>query len=107
MRIAIAGSTGIVGRKVVAAATGAGHEIVELARARGVDLTAPDGLAERLAGVEAVIDVTQGSSNDEDTATEFFTTVSRNLGDAAKAAGVQRTVVLSIIGIEQMPDFGY
>lgn len=107
MRIAIAGSTGLVGREVVSAATDAGHEIVELARAKGVDLTAPDRLVERLAGAAAVIDVTQGSSLEENAATEFFTTVSRNLGEAAKAAGVGRTVVLSIIGIEQMPDFGY
>ncbi|EON22614.1 hypothetical protein CF8_3469 [Nocardioides sp. CF8] len=107
MRIAIAGSTGLVGRNVVAAAKAAGHDIVELARESGVDLTVPDGLAERLAGAEAVIDVTQSPSLDESVATEFFTTVARNLGEAATAAGVPRAVALSIIGVDQMLDYGY
>lgn len=106
MRIAVAGSTGLVGRQVVAAATEAGHEIVELAREKGVDLTVSDGLADRLNGVEAVIDVTQGPM-DEPEASAFFTTVARNLGEAATAAGVRRSVVLSIIGIDHMPDYGY
>lgn len=106
MRIAIAGSTGLVGRQVAEAATAAGHEIVELARQKGVDLTLPDGLADRLSGVDVVIDVTQGPL-DEPEASEFFTTVARNLGQAATDAGVARSVTLSIIGVDQMPDYGY
>jgi uncharacterized protein YbjT (DUF2867 family) len=107
MRIAIAGSTGLVGRNVVAAANAAGHDVIELAREQGVDLTSPKGLADRLAGADAVIDVTQSPSLDEAEATEFFTTVARNLGEAAASAGVTRTVVLSIIGVDKMPDYGY
>lgn len=106
MRIAIAGSTGLVGTQVVAAAIAAGHEVVELARQHGIDLTVADGLAERLIGVDAVIDVTQGPL-EEPEASEFFTTVARNLGEAATTAGVTRSVVLSIIGIEKMTDYGY
>jgi uncharacterized protein YbjT (DUF2867 family) len=105
MRIAIAGSTGLVGRNVVAAARTAGHDIVELAREKGVDLTSPDGLTERLVGVDAVVDVTASPSLD--TASEFFPTVARNLADAATAAGVARSVVLSIIGVDAMPDYDY
>jgi uncharacterized protein YbjT (DUF2867 family) len=93
MRIAIAGSTGLVGRQVVAAAAAAGHEIVELARQRGIDLTAPEGLA-------------QGPL-DEPEASAFFTTVARNLGEAATDAGVSRSVTLSVIGVDQMTDYGY
>lgn len=107
MRIAIAGSTGLVGRHVVAAATAAGHEVVGLARANGIDLTAPAGLAERLAGVDAVVDVTASPGIDPAQATTFFTTVAHNLGEAATAAGVTRTVVLSIIGVDAMPDYDY
>jgi uncharacterized protein YbjT (DUF2867 family) len=106
MRIAIAGSTGLVGSKVLAAATAAGHEVVELAREHGIDLTVANGLADRLAGVEAVIDVTQGPL-EEPAASEFFTTVARNLGEAASAAGVTRVVTLSIVGIDEMTDYGY
>ncbi|WP_456696349.1 SDR family oxidoreductase [Aeromicrobium sp. P5_D10] len=106
MRIAIAGSTGLVGSRLVSAATAAGHEVVGLARELGVDLTSPEGLADRLAGVDAVVDVTQGPL-DEPEASRFFTTVARNLGEAATAAGVKRTVGLSIIGVDAMPDYGY
>lgn len=107
MRIAIAGSTGLVGRNVVAAATAAGYEVVGLARENGVDLLNPEGLAERLAGVDAVVDVTASPGIDGDEARTFFTTVARNLGEAAKQAGVSRSVVLSIIGVDTMPDYGY
>lgn len=107
MRIAIAGSTGLVGRNVITAATAAGHDIVELARENGVDLTVPDGLADRLRGVDAVIDVTQSPSLEEAPATAFFTTVARNLGQAATTAGVTRSVALSIIGVDKMLDYGY
>ncbi|KQV76070.1 hypothetical protein ASC61_14240 [Aeromicrobium sp. Root344] len=107
MRIAVAGSTGLVGRNVVAAATAAGYEVVGLARENGIDLTSPDGLAERLVGVDAVIDVTASPGIDEEASTKFFTTVARNLGQAATEAGVARTVVLSIIGVDAMPDYGY
>lgn len=107
MRIAIAGSTGLVGRNVVAAATAAGHEVVGLARENGIDLTSPDGLAERLDGVDAVVDVTASPGIDEAESTRFFTTVARNLGEAATKAGVARSVVLSIIGVDAMPDYGY
>lgn len=107
MIIAVAGATGLVGRQVVAAAQDAGHQLIELARGKGVDLTSPEGLAARLAGAEAVIDVTQSPTMEEAGATAFFTTVARNLGTAAKAAGLSRTVLLSIIGVDAIPDFGY
>ncbi len=107
MRIAIAGSTGLVGRNTVAAAQAAGHDVIELAREHGVDLTSPEGLVERLSGADAVIDVTASPGIDGDEAEKFFTTVARNLGEAATAAGASRSVVLSIIGVDQVPDYGY
>jgi uncharacterized protein YbjT (DUF2867 family) len=66
-----------------------------------------DGLAARLTGADAVIDVTQSPSLDQGRATLFFSTVARNLGGAAAAAGVGRSVVLSIIGVDQVLDYGY
>jgi uncharacterized protein YbjT (DUF2867 family) len=107
MRIAVAGATGLVGRQVNEVASQRGHEIVPLARSLGVDLTSVTELDDVLTGVEAVIDVTQSPTMDDVQATEFFTTVASNLGAAARAAGVQRTVVLSIIGVDAIPDFGY
>lgn len=106
MRIAVAGSTGLVGSQVVAAAQAAGHSVVGLAREDGIDLTSPEGLDERLAGAGALIDVTQSPTIDIEAVT-FFETVAANLGDAAISAGVARTVVLSIIGADRVPEYDY
>ena len=107
MRIAIAGATGMAGTAVTVAAGAAGHDVVEISRTRGVDLLTGMGIEEKLYQVDAVIDVTNTASQDEAAATEFFTSVARNLGAAARRAGVSHTVVLSIIGADKTPDFGY
>jgi uncharacterized protein YbjT (DUF2867 family) len=100
-RIAVAGATGRVGRHVVDVLTERGHEAVAMSRATGVDVITGDGLADALAGVECVIDVATGPSPDRQAATEFFTTSTRNLQEAGERAGVQRIVVVSIIGIDE------
>lgn len=107
MRIAVAGATGLVGRPLVAQAREAGHEVVEIARSRGIDLTAGDQLSTALAGVDAVIDVAQSPSLEQQVATEWFTNVAQRLGNAARQAGVRRTVALSIVGVDRTPDLGY
>ena len=58
MRIAVAGGTGVVGRHVVEAARERGHDVVVLSRANGADVLTGKGLAERMQGADAVIDVT-------------------------------------------------
>jgi uncharacterized protein YbjT (DUF2867 family) len=100
-KIAVAGATGRVGRHVVDVLTERGHEAVAMSRATGVDVITSDGLADALAGVECVIDVATGPSPDRQAATEFFTTSTRNLQEAGERAGVQRMVVVSIIGIDK------
>src|SRR5690349_18972659 len=107
MRIAIAGATGLIGRQLTALARSEGHEVVEIARETGFDLLVGDGLADALAGADAVVDVTQSPTLDEDEASTFFRAVADNLGGAARAAGVARTVVLSIVGADRSPDYGY
>jgi uncharacterized protein YbjT (DUF2867 family) len=97
MKIAIAGATGLIGAQLAALAHQEGHEVVEITRAAGLDLLAPDG-------VEAVVDVT---SAPQETAGEFFPAAAANLGRAATAAGVRRTVVLSIVGADRSPDYDY
>jgi uncharacterized protein YbjT (DUF2867 family) len=102
MKIAVAGATGRVGRHVVEVLEAQGHDVVAMARARGVDVITGDGLAEALDGSDAVIDVATGPSPDEQAATEFFTTATRNLQEAGAKAGVKRIVVVSIIGIDRL-----
>lgn len=106
MKIAVAGGTGVVGSVLVTRLRASGHEPIVLARASGVDLLSGDGLEDLLDGVEAVVDVTSVGTTSATTATEFFTTTSRNLLEAGYAAGVRHHVLLSIVGIDVTP-FGY
>jgi uncharacterized protein YbjT (DUF2867 family) len=100
-RIAVAGATGRVGRHVVDVLEDDGHEVVPISRSTGVDVVTGDGLAEALAGVTTVIDVATGPSPEQEAATRFFRTAARNLQEYGERAGVQRLVVVSIIGIDR------
>jgi uncharacterized protein YbjT (DUF2867 family) len=106
VRIAVAGGTGLVGRHVVAGARRNGHEPVVLSRSRGVDLRSGVGLAPALDGVEAIVDVTNAGTTEEEAASGFFIDVARTLQRVAADRGVKHIVTLSIVGIEKVP-FGY
>lgn len=100
-KIAVTGATGRLGRPLVEILEGQGHEVVPIARSKGVDVITAEGLAEALDGVDAIVDAATGPSPDEKEATEFFTTSARNLHEAGAAAGVKRIVLVSIIGIDK------
>jgi uncharacterized protein YbjT (DUF2867 family) len=102
MNIAIVGAAGMVGSQLVGLAKSRGHEVIALDKESGTDVTAPEGLAEALAGAEAMVDVTQSPSLREEDATAFFTRAAENLGKAATEARVRRYVVLSIIGVDKI-----
>jgi uncharacterized protein YbjT (DUF2867 family) len=106
MDIAVAGATGVVGRHVVEVARARGHRVVGLARSYGVDLTTGAGLADRLAGVDAVVDVTSVATQKAQESENFFGGVTRTLLAAEEAAGVGHHVALSIVGIDDVPS-GY
>lgn len=100
MRIAVAGGTGTVGRAVVAEVERTGHESVVLAPSTGVDLTTGAGLDEALAGVDAVIDVSNAAVWTREASESFFTAVAEHLLAACSRAGVGHLVVLSIVGAD-------
>src|SRR5438105_4237510 len=100
-RIAVAGATGRVGRHVVDVLREAGHEVVPMSRANGVDVITGEGLAAALAGVDAIVDTATGPSPDQEQATAFFTTAAGNLQAAGRDAGVGRIVVASIIATDR------
>ena len=106
MKIAVAGGTGVVGAHVVREAESAGHEVLSLSRATGVDLTSGTGLAERLRGVDAVIDCLSVETVRRKAAVDFFTTTTRTLLAAEAAADVPHHLVLSIVGIDRVT-YGY
>lgn len=59
MKIAVAGATDAIGKVIVEKAREAGHDVVEMSRAQGVDLLEGTGIEEALAGVDTVIDASQ------------------------------------------------
>jgi uncharacterized protein YbjT (DUF2867 family) len=96
-RIAVVGASGRAGHHAVDLLTERGHEVVPVSRTHGVDVITGEGLAEALAGVDAIIDVATGPSPEEQPATEFFLTSARHL----QAAGAPLIVVASIIGVDR------
>jgi uncharacterized protein YbjT (DUF2867 family) len=100
-RIAVTGATGRLGTPLAEILRQRGHEVVEIARSRGVDVISGEGIDAALGGVETIIDAATGPSPDQEQATEFFTTSARNLQRAGAEAGVKRIVLVSIIGIDQ------
>ena len=106
MKIAVAGGTGVAGRRVVEALIAAGHEPVVLARSTGVDVLTGAGLDAALAGVDAVIDATNKMTASRRAAVTFFETAGRNLTAAATRAGAGHFVTLSIVGIDRVK-YGY
>jgi uncharacterized protein YbjT (DUF2867 family) len=101
-KIAVAGATGRVGRHVVDVLEEAGHDVVPMSRATGVDVVTGEGLSEALAGVESIVDAASWPTNEQKPATEFFLASSRNLQEVGGRAGVQRIVVVSIIGADRV-----
>lgn len=100
-KIAVAGATGRLGRHIVDVVEERGYEAVPMSRSLGVDVVTGAGLAEALAEVETVIDAAAYPLNEQGPATEFFVASSWNLHHVGAQAGVQRLVVVSIIGIDR------
>jgi uncharacterized protein YbjT (DUF2867 family) len=107
MKIVVVGGTGLVGRGLVDGLRERGHEAVAAAPSTGVDTLTGAGLAEVLAGAEAVVDVTNSPSFAPDDVLRFFTTSTTNQVAAERAAGVAHHVIVSIVGADGLPDSGY
>src|SRR6478672_8034072 len=100
-KIAVAGSTGRVGRHVVDVLEAQGHEVVPISRSTGVDVITAAGLAEALEGVESVVDAASWPTSEQEPATEFFLASAANLQAYAERAGVRPVVVTSIVGADR------
>ena len=101
-KIAVAGATGRVGSHTVEVLEAAGHDVVRMSRSTGVDVVTGEGLSEALAGVDTIVDAAWWPTNEQGPATEFFIAAARNLQEEGERAGVQRIVVVSIIGADRV-----
>jgi len=106
-QIIVVGGSGRVGSRVVEKLGAHGHHAVAVSRRSGVDAYAGEGIVEALRGADVVVDVTQAPSYVPDEAREFFTTLTRNLVEAERSAGVRHHVGLTIVGTDRPQDIGY
>lgn len=107
MKIVVIGGTGLIGSRVVEKLKANGHEAVAAAPSTGVNTITGEGLAETLAGVDVLVDVSNSPSFEEQPAMDFFQTAGRNLTAAEMDARVRHHVALSVVGTERMLDSGY
>lgn len=106
MKFAIIGGTGLIGSQVVRNLNEAGHEAVPHSPSTGVDLLTGQGLDSALDGADVVVNLTNSPTFD-DASPAFFRTSMDNLVAAAKKAGTGHFVILSIVGVDQVPDLDY
>jgi uncharacterized protein YbjT (DUF2867 family) len=107
MKVVIIGGTGLIGRKLAARLEAAGHEVVAASPSTGVNSLTGEGLKEALAGANAVVDVTNSPSFEDNAVMDFFRRSTGHLLGAAGAAGVSHYVALSVVGCDRIRDSGY
>src|ERR1700760_858750 len=107
MKIVVIGGTGLIGSKTVAILRQGGHQGGAASPQNGVNTLPGEGLKAAMAGAQVVIDLANSPSFEDKAVLEFFQTSGRNLLAAEAAANVQHHVVLSIVGIDRVPDQGY
>ncbi|MEV6296158.1 SDR family oxidoreductase [Streptomyces sp. NPDC051896] len=106
MKISVIGGTGLIGSQVVKNLNAAGHEAVPHSKSTGIDIISGQGLDEAVAGADVVVNLTNSPTFDE-ASLAFFQTSMDNLLAAAHKSGVGHYVILSIVGVEQVPELDY
>jgi uncharacterized protein YbjT (DUF2867 family) len=106
MKLTVVGGTGRIGSQVVQKLTAAGHQAVAAAVSTGLDLITGEGLDQALDGAEVVVNVANSPTFDE-ASLGFFRVSMTNLLAAGERAGVRHQVVLSIVGVDQVPQLDY
>ena len=124
MNVVVAGGTGLLGRAITKALLDAGHTVVVASRSQPArdpidaraswvraDVTDPPTLPAALAGADAVVDAVQFPNSPIEDPKKGLTFEridlggTKNLVDAAKAAGVPRFVGLSGVGAAEDAEF--
>lgn len=107
MKIVVIGGTGLIGSQVVRLLSEQGHEAIAASPRSGVNTLTGAGLAEVLTGADVVVDVSNSPSFETEAVLNFFRTSTANLLAAEAVAGVRHHVILSIVGLEGLPENGY
>lgn len=104
MTIVVLGGTGLTGARLVERLRADGHDVAPAARSTGVDAVSGAGLDAAVAGAEVVVDVTNAPPSGPLTQVEHFTAATGNALAAEARAGVAHHVLLSIVGLERVPE---
>ncbi|AEV73854.1 putative nucleoside-diphosphate sugar epimerase [Mycolicibacterium rhodesiae NBB3] len=107
-RVLITGATGTLGRRVLPAASAAGHRVFALSRRartdesagvqwRCADLLTGSGIDEAVDDVDVIVHCATQGTRDKDV------TSMQNLTSAARRAGVDHLIHVSIVGIDEIP----
>ncbi|MBY8876079.1 SDR family oxidoreductase [Actinacidiphila acidipaludis] len=106
MKITVIGGTGLIGSQVVRKLTAAGHEALPASPSTGVDVLSGEGLEGALSGADVVVNLANSPTFDA-ASLDFFRTSMTNVLAAGADAGVRHQVVLSIVGVDQVPGLDY
>lgn len=106
MKFAVIGGTGLIGSQVVADLNAAGHQAEPHSLSTGVDVITGEGLEGAVAGADVVVNLTNSPTFDG-ASPAFFRTSMDNLLAASEKSGVRHFVVLSIVGVNHVPDLDY
>ncbi|MGW2564170.1 SDR family oxidoreductase [Streptomyces sp. NPDC001514] len=106
MKFTVLGGTGLIGTQVVELLRAAGNDVVPASLSTGVDVISGKGLDQALSGADVLINLTNSPVFDE-SSIDFFETSMNNIVVAAEAAGVRHHVILSIVGVDHVPQLDY
>lgn len=107
MKVVVIGGTGLIGSKVVTRLKEQDHEAVAAAPDTGVNTLTGEGLDTAMQGASVVVDVANSPSFEAKAVMEFFQTSTGNVLAAARKAGADHYVALSVVGTERLPASGY
>ncbi|HET9974591.1 MAG TPA: SDR family oxidoreductase [Streptosporangiaceae bacterium] len=107
MKIVVIGGTGLIGSKLIEKLRADGHDTLAASPSTGVDIITGQGLAEALAGAQAVVDVSNAPHWGDEAVMDFFQTSARNIVAAETAAGIRHHVALSVVGTDRLQGSGY
>jgi uncharacterized protein YbjT (DUF2867 family) len=106
VKLAVIGGTGLIGSRVVENLTAAGHQAVPHSLSTGVDIITGQGLEAAVTGDDVVVNLTNSPTFDAASAA-FFQTSMDNLLAMSEKGGVGHFVILSIVGVDQVPELDY